>query len=63
LDFTLLDGNITNQQIFSWFKESFVVVHEETNIPLAIIDNNEHEDGGINFYIHYIGPLGGQGAN
>lgn len=36
---------------------------EEANIHLAIIDNNEHEDGGINFYISYVGPLGGQGNN
>lgn len=46
---------------------------EEANIRLEIIDNNEstfvkapvdkHEDGGINFYISYIGPLGGQGNN
>ncbi len=28
-----------------------------------IIDNNEHEDGGINFYISYVRPLGGQGNN
>lgn len=30
---------------------------------MQIIDNNEHEDGGTNFYISYIGPLGGLGAN
>jgi uncharacterized protein len=30
---------------------------------LEIIDNHEHEDGGINFFISYIGPLGGSGAN
>jgi uncharacterized protein len=63
LDFTLLNHGITNEQIFDWFKSSFALVKEETNIPLDIIDNNEHEDGGINFYISYIGPLGGQGSN
>ncbi len=63
LDFTLLDNEITNEQIFEWFKETFVEIKEETNIPLEIIDNNEHEDGGINFYIGYIGPLGGFGNN
>lgn len=64
LDFTLVDSStVTNEQIFAWFEESFAVVREETNIPLAIIDNNEHEDSGINFYISYLGPLGGQGAN
>ena len=63
LDFTLLNGEISNEQIFEWFKEVFEIIKEEANIPLEIIDNNEHEDGGINFYISYIGPLGGQGNN
>ena len=63
LDFTLLENSISNEQIFSLFREVFVFVKEESNIPLDIIDNNEHEDGGINFYISYIGPLGGQGNN
>lgn len=63
LDFTLLDNAITNEQIFAWFKEAFEYIQDEANIPLDIIDNNEHEDGGINFYISYVGPLGGQGNN
>ncbi len=63
LDFTLLDNEITNEQIFVWFKEAFEYIRDEANIPLDIIDNNEHEDGGINFYISYVGPLGGQGNN
>lgn len=63
LDFTLLNGEISNEQIFEWFKEAFEIIKEEANIPLEIIDNNEYEDGGINFYISYIGPLGGQGNN
>ena len=63
LDFTLIDNEISNEQIFEWFRETFEYIKEEDNIPLEIIDNNEHEDGGINFYISYIGPLGGQGNN
>jgi uncharacterized protein len=63
LDFTLLYNKISNNQIFKWFKEVFEYVRDEANIPLEIIDNNEHEDGGINFYISYVGPLGGFGAN
>lgn len=63
LDFTLIDESITNGQIFAWFGEIFEYIREEANIPLEIIDNNEHEDGGINFYIGYTGPLGGQGGN
>ena len=70
LDFTLLDNKISNDQIFEWFREVFEYVRDEANIPLEIIDNNEHEDarlpdgqGGINFYISCVGPLGGLGAN
>jgi predicted nucleotidyltransferase component of viral defense system len=63
LDFTLLNDEITNDQIFQWFEEIFGYIREEANIPLEIIDNIKHEDGGINFYISYIGPLGGQGNN
>lgn len=63
LDFTLLNAEISNEQIFSWFKEVFEFIKDEANIPLDIIDNNEHEEGGVNFYISYIGPLGGQGNN
>jgi predicted nucleotidyltransferase component of viral defense system len=63
LDFTLPDNAMTNEQIFWWFNEIFEYVREEANVPLGIIDNNEHEDGGINFYISYAGPLGGQSSN
>lgn len=63
LDFTLLNVEISNEQIFAWFNEVFEFIKDEANIPLDIIDNNENEDGGINFYISYIGPLGGQGNN
>jgi uncharacterized protein len=63
LDFTLIDNAITNEEIFEWFNETFEYVKEEANIPLEIIDDNEHEDGGINFYIGFVGPLGGQGSN
>ncbi|MES2138059.1 MAG: nucleotidyl transferase AbiEii/AbiGii toxin family protein [Bacteroidota bacterium] len=63
LDFTLLNNKITNEQLFEGFKEAFEYVLEQANIRLEIIDNNEHDDGGINFYISYVGPLGGQGNN
>lgn len=63
LDFTLLDNEISNEKIFEWFAEVFEYVRDEANIPLEIIDNNVHEDGGIYFYISYVGPLGGLGAN
>ena len=63
LDFTLINNDISDEQIFQWFREAFEFIKQEANLPLGILDNNEHEDGGINFYISYIGPLGGQGNN
>lgn len=63
LDFTLLNAELPNEKIFAWVKEVFEFIKDEANIPLEIIENNEHDDGGINFYISYIGPLGGQGNN
>ena len=63
LDFSLLKNEISNEQIFLWFKEGFEFIQENANIPLNIIDNSVHEDGGINFYISYTGPLGGRGNN
>lgn len=63
LDFTLLDNDLTNKRILGWFKETFEYIKEEANIPLTLLDDNEHEDGGINFYICYTGPLGGQASN
>ena len=59
LDFTLLSDEISNDELFGWFSEVFDYIKEAANIPLSIIDNNEHQDAGINFYISYIGPLGG----
>lgn len=63
MDFTLLNDEITNEEIFKWLSEAFEYILEEANIPLETIDDNKHEDGGINFYISYIGPLGGLGAH
>ena len=62
LDFTLLNNDISNDKLLEWFSEVFDYIKEEANIPLDIITRNEHQDGGINFYISYIGPLGGSGA-
>jgi uncharacterized protein len=67
LDFTLINNENSNELIFEWFRETFEYIKEEANIPLEIIDpdnyRGEHVDDGINFYISYIGPLGGQGNN
>jgi predicted nucleotidyltransferase component of viral defense system len=62
LDFTLIDS-CTDEQIFGWFNELFSSIKESANIPLLIVDNTLHEDGGLNFYVNYVGPLGGIGSN
>lgn len=63
LDFTLLDDIISNKQIFEWFALVFEYIKEEANISLQVIDENQHQDGGINFYISYVGPLRGHGIH
>ena len=63
LDFTFLDKHVTNEQIFEWFYEIFDYIRDKANIPLEIIDSNVYADGGISFYIRYVGPLGGIAAN
>lgn len=62
LDFTLINGR-SNDQLKKWFDQVFESIKEAANIPLDIIDENDHEDGGMNFYISYIGPFGGDGTN
>ena len=62
LDFTLLNNGISNDKLSEWFSDVFDYIKEEANIPLSIITGNEPQDGGINFYISYVGPLGGLGA-
>lgn len=63
LDFTLLDNTLSGEQIFEWFGEIFEYIREETNIPFEITGDNLQEGDGINFYIGYTGPLGGQGSH
>ena len=63
LDFTLTDDTVSNEAIQNAFNEVFEFVREEANIPLAMEDFGIHETGNVNFYISYIGPLGGTRAN
>ena len=63
LDFTLLDDSMTDNEIRSFFMDIFKVIREDANIPVEILESNKHEDGGMNFYIGFVGPLGGQGTN
>ena len=60
LDFTLIDDRISNDTIFSEFGKVFAFVKEEANIFLQASDIQEYKNReSINFYISYVGPLGG----
>jgi predicted nucleotidyltransferase component of viral defense system len=63
LDFTLVDDDLSNDAIQDAFNEVFQYVREEANISLSMEDFGIHKTGNINFYISYVGPLGGAGAN
>ena len=62
LDFTLIIDQ-SNDQLIERLHQVFEYIKEEANIPLAIVDQNDHEDGGNNFYMSYVGPFGGDGSN
>ncbi len=62
LDFTLI-ADLSNEKLKERFDQVFEFLKEEANIPLEIIDQNDHDDGGMNFYMSYIGPFGGDGSN
>ncbi|MBY0482084.1 MAG: nucleotidyl transferase AbiEii/AbiGii toxin family protein [Chitinophagaceae bacterium] len=57
LDFTLLDNNITNQQLLAEFEKVYAFVKEEANITVQFKESNTHISGSIGFYLNYIGPL------
>jgi predicted nucleotidyltransferase component of viral defense system len=61
LDFTLLNSGKTNDEIKKSFESASEYIKEEANIDMLVFDFNEHETGNINFYISYVGPLGGTG--
>lgn len=62
LDFTLVE-TCSDAQLFGWFNEVFLSIKELANIPLSIVESKVHEDNGLNFYVAYVGPLGGVGSN
>jgi len=62
IDFTLINETIENDQILEWFNQSFEYIREEANIPLEIMEEDTRQSG-LNFYISYVGPLGGLGAH
>ena len=62
LDFTF-KGDFNIAAIKAAFTELIKSVYEASRITLSLKDETEHETGNYNFYISYIGPLGGSGEN
>lgn len=55
-DYKVEDINNKVKSLIGWLKK-------EVRINLEIQDEKEHQTGNYNFYLSYIGPLGGVGAN
>jgi len=48
LDFTIKKPDISNEQIFQFFKESFEYIIDEANIPLEIINDKARWSSSLN---------------
>lgn len=67
LDFTLLESlprhggdTISNETLLAEFGKVYAFVKQEANITLQFLEHNVHrESGGLNFFVNYAGPLGG----
>jgi predicted nucleotidyltransferase component of viral defense system len=61
LDFTLINENISNEQILQEFNHLFDFIKEESNIDMRIVPRKWtiHESGSPQFYIEYIASLQG----
>jgi uncharacterized protein len=57
LDFTLLDKEISNDDLVKEFEKVYAFVKEEANIPLQFKESDTHESGSFVFYVNYTGPL------
>jgi uncharacterized protein len=57
LDFTLLDKEISNDDLLKAFEKVYTFVKEDSNITLQFKDSDTHESGSLFFYINYTGPL------
>lgn len=63
LDFTFRDRNFNIDTIRTAFNELIKYVYEQSRISFSIKNETQYETGNYNFYLGYIGPLGGTGAN
>ena len=67
MDFTInpdMEGNISNDDIYSAFDEVFAEIKEDANLDLSISEDSKainKSTNSIKFYVEYVGPLGGYG--
>ena len=59
LDFTLIDENVTNENIKTEFNNLFDFIKEEANMDMRIDEKKWtiHETGSPQFYIEYVASL------
>ena len=61
LDFTLLNDNLSNKEIFAEFNKIIRIIKDESNITLKLVNEYEHKKSkSINFHIAYVGTLKGK---
>lgn len=60
LDFTLIDENLSHEQLKYLLQDTFNWVSAESNIQLEHkMDNIHQASGSSQLYVNYVGPLGG----
>jgi len=63
MDFTFINGDFDITKIKDAVETLIGWIYNESRIRLAIQDETQHETGNYNFYLSYIGSLGGKGEN
>ena len=63
IDFTWRGEEFNIDVIYAAFQEVCEWVEEEARIPLSFVKEAPHATGNLGFYLHYIGPLGGNAEN
>ena len=59
LDFSLIEKAVIVDDIGREFESIFELIYEDSRIKLSLKNQHEHVTGSVNFYISYVGPLGG----
>ncbi|MDZ7878628.1 MAG: nucleotidyl transferase AbiEii/AbiGii toxin family protein [Saprospiraceae bacterium] len=60
LDFTLINLDMTDEQIINSFGKTLELVSEESGMQFKLSAIDKHQSGSIAFYTYFIGPLGGK---